>query len=46
MGWECYCVGILELVFLCVQHYNLHFNSYYLALCVYQRLEAGGEGGG
>jgi hypothetical protein len=29
--------------FLCVQHYSLHPNSYFLALCLYQRLEAGGE---
>jgi hypothetical protein len=44
-------VGVLlcrgsEASFLCVQHYNLQPNSYYLALCVYQRLEAGEEWGG
>jgi hypothetical protein len=30
--------------FLCIQHYSLHLNSYNLALCLYQRLEAGGGG--
>jgi hypothetical protein len=30
--------------FLFVQRYNLHPISFYLALCVYQRLEIGGEG--
>jgi hypothetical protein len=44
-------VGVLlcrdsEVSFLCVQHYSLDPNSYYLALCVYQLLEAGVEGGG
>jgi hypothetical protein len=33
-----------EVSFLSVQHYSLDPNSYYLALCVYQRFEAGEEG--
>ncbi len=35
-----------EANFLCVQHYSLHTIIYYLALCVYQRLEAGEKGAG